>query len=281
MSKEQLGIDSINPKSHVRTTEYQDKENELIFTNNFLLDFIFENEFDEIKGKMVSIDFINYGDTELVYVIKTDDGKYYTLLVGQPSTELGQIKEEYNNLLELSKNNDSIIKPLYYFTNNEKEAFVTPYIYQARCIASKHDEYGIYVPEPEYDFKKLNDEEDKLIKSCMIANLIKAHDGKKGIVEARIGGGDFILKKEFNAFPQTIESTLKNMKLTAARSLKEISLEDYINLLREELTKITYYRNLKERDNSIIINQKNRASMTNEEIEDGIALGLKLREENK
>ena len=137
----------------------------------------------------------------------------------------------------------------------------------------------MYIPEPFYRFQRFNTEERKDVNTCMVANLIKLHKEGKGIVDTRLGGGDFILKKEFSAFYQDQESILKNMKLTSIRKLKEISLSDYLKLLREELVKTTYYSKRKDRDESIIINQKNRVAMTEEEIEEGISLGLKLREE--
>ena len=67
------------------------------------------------------------------------------------------------------------------------------------------------------------------------------------------------------------------MKLIAARKLINIKLKDYIDILRQELSKRTYYRSLQERDPSILINIKNRVPMSNEAIEDGIKLGLSLR----
>jgi len=67
------------------------------------------------------------------------------------------------------------------------------------------------------------------------------------------------------------------MKLIAARKLINIELKDYIELLRRELSKRTYYRTLSERDNSILVNVKNRVPMSTEAIEDGIILGLSLR----
>ena len=56
------------------------------------------------------------------------------------------------------------------------------------------------------------------------------------------------------------------MKLIAARKL-----------IRKELSKRTYYRTLEERDNSILVNIKNRVPMSNDAIEEGIKLGLSLR----
>ena len=276
MSIENLGIQE-NDYRFIQVNEDQDKENEAIFINNLICDFKRDNNFEPLKGKDFKVKFINYGDTELVYVIKSEDGKYYTMLIGQPKNELGTVKEEYDNLTKLSKTNDFVMNPEYYYTNGEKELFITPYIYQARCIAGKNSKYGMYVPEPDYRFVPFTEDEEYMINKCMVANLVRAHENNKGIIETRLGGGDFILKKEYSAFPQTTETVLKNMKLTSVRKLMDIELKDYLKLLRKELTKITYYNNLQSRDDSIIINQKNRVSMSSDSIEDGISLGLELK----
>ena len=54
-------------------------------------------------------------------------------------------------------------------------------------------------------------------------------------------------------------------------------MKDYLKLIREEFSKMTYYKSINMKDDSILINDKNRVPMTKEEIEDGIKLGLYLR----
>lgn len=273
-----LGIPDTDYR-YIQVNQDQDKDNEAIYINNLICDFVRDNNFEPLKNKKFKVEFINYGDTELVYVIKTEDGKLYTMLIGQPKNELGTVKEEFDNLSNLSKNNDFIVKPEYYYSNGEKELMITPYEYQARCIAGKNNKYGMYIPEPYYRFEPFKKEEEHMVNTCMVANLVRAHEDNKGIIETRLGGGDFILRKEYSAFYQTYESLLKNMKLTSVRKLIDIDLKDYLELLRNELSKVTYYSDIKDRDNSIIVNQKNRAKMLNDSIEDGISLGLSLREQ--
>ena len=71
--------------------------------------------------------------------------------------------------------------------------------------------------------------------------------------------------------------TLENLKLIALRDTIECSLDEYIDLIRKEFSKRTYYKNESERDKSIKINQKARVGMGVNEIEYGIRLGLQLR----
>ena len=113
----------------------------------------------------------------------------------------------------------------------------------------------------------------------MVANIVSLYDEKEnlGLACCKIGGGDFILEKEYDLETHTIESTLKRMHLIAARKRIKIEFKEYLELLRSELAKKTYYQNLEEKDPNIIINQKNRIPMTREAIEDGISLGLKLK----
>ena len=277
---EALGIPNhiLDESVFYEVNDDQDKVNELIFTHEFIEDFIKNNGCDELKNKKIKYKFINYGDMELVYVIKTEDGKYYTMLVNQPSTNKELIKEEYNNLNKLSKN-DVVIKPLYYFENNAKALYLTPYIYQARCISARSD-FGIYVPEPEYHFEHFDDNVKSIVNKVMIANIVRLYNEKEnlGICDVRFTGGDFILEKEWSDEKVTIDNTIKRMKLISARSLKKIPFDKYISLLKKELTLVSYYKNKKDRNNNILISQKQRLPMYKDEIEEGISLGLKLKQ---
>ena len=279
--KEPLGIGNLYNNAFIclDVTDEQDKTNELIYIQNFIEEFIHDNDFSELKNKKYDYDFINYGDTELVFVIKTEEGKYYTMIVNQPSTGKALVKDEYNNLNKLSKTNNFVIKPFYYFESGDKALYLTPYIYQARCIASKYDNFGVYVPEPVYHFKEFGEDERKLINSVMIANIVKLYDEREslGLSDIKFGGGDFILDKKWDNESKNISNTLNRMKLIAARNRIKISFNDYLNLLRKELIQRTYYYNKKDRDNNILLNLKARVPMTKNEVEEGIALGLKLR----
>lgn len=67
------------------------------------------------------------------------------------------------------------------------------------------------------------------------------------------------------------------MHLIAARELISIDFNSYIHLLKNEFNQVTYYKKIEEKNPNILINHKNRISMTREAIEDGIQLGLKLK----
>lgn len=225
------------------------------------------------------LEFINYGDTQQVYVL-TANGKQWSVLITQPGTEHGTGKKEYDNLRQLSTNNpDVIVKPEYYFEDNGKELYIAPYIYQARCIASQDHGYGIYVPEPYYRFDTFTPREREVVNTCMIANLVRLYDEEngQGIGACKIGGGDFILEKSWSDSSRSIDETLDKMKLIAAREMIPMSLSDYEQQLLIEFSERTYYRRLEDRDPNVLINHKNRIPMTYGEIGNGIELGRQLR----
>lgn len=275
-TKEQLGIPDSDYGYHI-LKDNQSRNEEVTTTRSFLKSL--EEKIPSIVTPTSTIEFINYGDTELVYVIKTGT-KIDTLLVGQPSTLLGTVKLEYDNLRHLAIKNPSIIvSPTTYISNGKREAYITPYIKQARCIATYDGRYGAYIPEPYYRYEPYNEQDEYLVSTAIVANLIRLYDydNKLALAECKIGGGDFILEKEYDNEPHIEENILKRMTLIAARKLINIELKDYIELLRKELSRRTYYRTLSERDNSILVNVKNRVPMSPEAIEDGIKLGLSLR----
>lgn len=98
-----------------------------------------------------------------------------------------------------------------------------------------------------------------------------------GLASCKIGGGDFILEKEYDKEPRTIENTLKRMHLIAARELISIDFDSYIHLLEKEFAQTTYYKKIEDKNPNILINHKNRIPMSKKAIEDGIQLGLKLK----
>lgn len=274
--QDNLGIPS-NGYSYHYIDENQNRRDEFIKTKEFLNWVVVNHpeEFDDV----FSINFINYGDTELVYVVD-ESGYKRTLLVGQPNIKFGTVKKEYENLNILAKKNPNLVVcPTNYFSNGCREAFLAPYIYQARCIASSELGYGAYVPDPSYGFIYYNDEDTYTICKTMIANLILLYsqDEKLGLASCKIGGGDFILEKEYDNESHTVENTLKRMHLIAARELISIDFNSYINLLKGEFYKRTYYNKIEEKNPNILINHKNRIPMSRDAVEDGIQLGLKLK----
>lgn len=274
--QEKLGIPD-NGYIYHNVSQYQNRKDEFLKTEEFLNWVVANNP--EIFDDIFNISFINYGDTELVYVID-ESGYKRTLLVGQPNIKFGTVKKEYENLNMLAKRNPNLVVcPTNYFSNGCREAFLTPYIYQARCIASSELGYGAYVPNPNYRFIVYNSEDTYTICKTMIANLILLYNPDKnlGLASCKIGGGDFILEKEYDKEPHTIENTLKRMHLIAARELISIDFNSYIQLLKNEFNQRTYYNKIEEKNSNILINHKNRIPMPREAIEDGIKLGLKLK----
>lgn len=53
----------------------------------FLREIAVSNKVLEFQGKQKRIQFINYGRTQLVYVLTIDENRQYTLLVTQPAAE--------------------------------------------------------------------------------------------------------------------------------------------------------------------------------------------------
>lgn len=270
---------------YMRLLPEQKELDEFFEIRDFLREVATSESIPELQNKKKKIQFINYGDTQLVYVLTVGDKKF-TLLLGQPATEFGVVKKEYENLKILYRDNpDIVVAPIHYFSSrdNKRELYMTPYLYQARCIASDEEGWGVYVPEPDYHFRTFTQTERNIVNSSMIALLIKLFDTKNnlGLGSCKIGGGDFILEKEIENEDFTYENVLKRMKLIAARELVPMQLEEYINVIRKEFSKPTYYRKESERDKSIIINHKSRIAMTEKEIEKGIELGRELRKEKE
>ena len=85
-----------------------------------------------------------------------------------------------------------------------------------------------------------------------------------------------MLEKGFEDMNINFENILKNMKLIAARELKTMEFDEYISRIRQELSgKITENQEMR------IIGEKLKRPIELDEIEDGIKLGLNLREKEK
>ena len=85
-----------------------------------------------------------------------------------------------------------------------------------------------------------------------------------------------MLEKGFENYDITFENILKRMKLIAARELKSIEFNEYLNSIRQELSgKVENPEEMK------IIGKKLRCPMEEDEIEAGIKLGLALKEKDK
>ncbi len=277
IQNEALGIPESDFEYHIIPGNLS-RRAEVALTQEYLVDL--PSQIPTVLDEQNSdFEFINYGDTELVYVYTTPKGKF-TALVGQPIVPLGQVRLEYENLKLLAeKNPQLVVAPVAYVSNQTREGYITPYIKQARCIATYANRYGAYVPEPFYRFEAYSESDEYLITKIIIANLIRLYDEDKklALADCKIGGGDFIMEKAYDQVPHTEQTTLEHMKLIAARKLINIEMKEYLKLLKSEFRKRTYYRTLQEKDPRILVNLKNRVPMSKEAIEDGITLGLSLR----
>ena len=257
----------------------EDTLEEFLEIHNFINQVASSNTVPEFQGKQKRLQFINYGCTQLVYVLTVDENRQYTFLVNQPATHFGTGKREFENLRILSKNNrDNVVAPLYYFADQNstsRELYVTPYYYQSRCIGVADKEWGMWVPEPEYLFYDFKPQDRKVINASMVALLVKLYDdkGKRGLSEVRLDGGDFMLEKGFEDYDMNFENILKSMKLIAARKLEQIELDEYISSIRQELS-----GQVPDNQKMRIIGGKLKKPLELNEIEAGIKLGLILRE---
>ena len=109
----------------------------------------------------------------------------------------------------------------------------------------------------------------------MIALVVKLYDeeNKKGISKWRFDRGDFMLLKGFENDEINEENIIKRLKMISARKLITIELNEYIEKMKIELK-----NGIKDGEEKIIIGKNLRCPFSEEEIEEGIKLGLKLRE---
>lgn len=272
--KESIGIGLFDYR-YLEVTKDQDYAEEYVKINRLLRKYIQkyarENKIREVD---LEIEFCNYGKTELVFVLTNKNTKErVTLLVGQPALQKGKVYEEGRNLTELSSKHPNIVAPIDYFSDGMCELYVTPYILQARCIASYYD-WGMYVPEPYYRFENFDHEQKHIVLICMIARLVSYFDLEKeeGLAECKLGGGDFMLSKDWEKYPPTIDGVLKNMYFIAARSKIHCTFEQYLDIIRSEFSKTT----IDENPEYLYINLRGRCPIPEEWIEEGITLGKKL-----
>lgn len=93
--EEPLGIPSSGYEYMKVSSEHSDlksKINEFMDIRDFLVEAANSNTVQEFQGKDKRLQFINYGDTQLVYVLSVGERKY-TMLLGQPATEFGIVKK--------------------------------------------------------------------------------------------------------------------------------------------------------------------------------------------
>lgn len=110
-----ISIGSMNTM-YIKVNEIQSKRDEYNKIIRFLGKYI--EYYAEKNKKLVEdlkLKFINYGKTELVYVLTDNDKKRITLLVKQLAVKLGDVYQEMQNLLELNEKDSHVIAPIDYF----------------------------------------------------------------------------------------------------------------------------------------------------------------------
>ena len=241
-------------------------------------------QYAEKNGKTpedYELEFINYGRTEFVYVltdVHTDEK--ITILAKQPVVEHGKVKQEVRNLLDLHMIDENVVAPIDYSSIGSQELYVTPYIDQARCVAS-YEKWGMYVPEPHYRFVEFTKVQKKFVNICMIAKLVSYYDfnNNKGVALCKLGGGDFMLKKGWENMEPTTENTLENLLFIAARDKIECSFKEYLDILRTEFSQAT----IDIPESYLKVNIRGRVPMAKNDIELGIQIGkllIRMRERN-
>jgi len=278
MFSENLGIKS-DFHWYLELGENQDALKEYVNINNFLNEYleIFASQ-RNISRQDLKLEFINYGKTELVFVLTMPNGEQVTVLVKQPAVKFGKVFEEANNLIELQARDLNVVAPIDYYENGVCELYVTPYLKQARCIASDGGSgggsWGVYVPEPIYRFDDFDENQANVINACMIAKLVELYDFdlNKGIASCKLGGGDFMLAKGYELGAMSEDWIFQNLFLIAAREKIDCSFDEYLSILRDEFSR----RTIDEKQDSLKVNIRGRVPMTKSQIEKGILLGKKL-----
>lgn len=278
-SKQNMGI-GMMCASYIFVCDGQDIWQEYSKIMQFIQEYL--TKFAKNKGKELqdfAFEFINYGRTQIVYVL-TDKAtnEKVTILVKQPVVEYGKVKQEADNLKSLKLVDDMVVAPIDYYSNGEQELYVTPYIEQARCVASD-TRWGFYVPEPFYRFEDFSKEQESVVNSCMIAKLVSMYDfeNKQGIAACKLGGGDFMFEKGWEDKPLTIENTLKSLYFIAAREMLKCSFEDYLKILKSEFSRAT----INENQDELLVNIRGRVAMNIQDIESGIELGKQIISKRK
>ena len=268
-----IGIGMMN-SAYIEVNELQDKDHEYIKIRKFLKKYMaLYAERKAIDVKDLGLDFINYGKTELVYVLTEPNGDRVTILTKQPAVEVGQVKQEAQNLCELKKVDNSVVAPIDYYKFGDQELYATPYINQARCVASD-GKWGMYVPEPFYRFESFTSEQEHIVNTCMIAKLVSLYNFEKGqgIASCKLGGGDFMLPKGWEKEIPTIQNTLNSLYFIAAREMINCSFDEYLDLIRSEFARKT----INENQDKLFLNHRGRVPMSPNDIECGIELGKQI-----
>jgi hypothetical protein len=184
------------------------------------------------------------------------------------------VRREFDNLRRLAAfDPDHVIAPSHYAASDVRELLVATYIHQGRCIANQFESgWGVYIPEPRYRFEPFAPDTTELVCAFMIALMIRLHDGQRGIAAAKLGGGDFVLEKRWDRLERNVQNTLACLKLVAARETVEVRRDEYVQILRREYVRSSFYEDEGDRDKSMIVNWRARLPMTVSAVEWGIEI---------
>ena len=232
----------------------------------------------------VSLNFINYGDTQLVYLAERNNSEKIAVLINQPHTPVGVVKSEFENLERLVKLDERfVVRPKSYFsmTGLGHELYTSEYFPGALCVAhdnSNDSPHGVYNPLPYYHFEDFSSKMSSAINSAIIALLVNYYDERlnRGIAKTQISGNDFILTRDFKC--DNIYTIPASLKLIAARGFVETSLDGYCDMLKDEFMIGTIRTDVDVLSRKMKINHKSKKSMTKNEISAGIDWGMDLRE---
>jgi len=237
---------------------------------------------DSTFDESFNISFLNYGNTELVYLLTFPDNSKYIALINQPQTDKEVVLKEYENLKRLFNIDPRHVIETHGFFETEKNSlYITSYLEDALCIANFpiHDKkLGIYVPTPVYHFDEFDDVTSRYVNVARIAHLVNFYDDTAGLglANVEISGSDFMLAKDTDlADPNSI---LYNMKLLGARNTINVSFDEYISLVRKEFRIATERYHPSVMDGSFKINSHSRMCIDEKVIDAGIQVGLYLRE---
>jgi len=222
----------------------------------------------------ISLRFLNYGYSHLVYRLILNSKITLVLSINQPQVPPEAMKTEFENLERLyTKDKHFVINPIAYFQSDNHGLFITSHLDSARCIYARNGNWGAFTPFPDYDFEKFSLQERWKTLLNMIALLVYYYDEEKGqgLAQTRLSGDDFVFTGD--------KMELENMKLIAARKFITLPFDEYLNKLRQEFLLGTRYTQPDEAPDNMKINHKSSQPIPRVVIERGIWKGKRLRKE--
>ncbi len=226
----------------------------------------------------LQISFMNYGNTELVYLLTINKQKY-AILINQPQMNKTVIKNQFQNLHRLHNNDSRFIVNAHSFFENDRYAmYLTEYINNALCVGNeKPNILGVWNPLPHYHFEEFNKETSDLVNISRIAHIVNLYDdvNQIGISKTQISGNDFMLTQDTDFLD--LQSIIENTRIIGARDSISVPFERYIKLLREEFQVATSRTDHDVLEGRIKINHHSKMPISKDLIDEGIEQGYMLR----